>query len=145
MAGCVEGGDSFSEPRDDNSPIATPTPTPTPDDVQTDASLLSATLRERDCTAVEVQFGEDSVTVLGCVRGNNGCHEPHLRATELTGRHLSVTIASVDTSGAMEACTDVLVQNGYEVALRFDGGTPSSVEIIHDDMDGRRTVATVER
>lgn len=162
LSGCIERGEGITEPFDANGQADTPTlSSPTEDDSsptdgasttsppnEPDAhatSMLDATLRGRACTVVDVRFEGDTVVVSGCVRGSNGCHAPHLRGTVLKGEMLSVTVASVDTSESMEVCTDVLVENGYEVVARFDGGLPSRVEIVHDDMDGRRTVATVER
>lgn len=141
-------GDTPTPPsptEDGSSPTQGDATSPTPDESDAHATaMLVATLRGHECTDIDVQFDDDTVVVLGCVRGSNGCHEPHLRGTVLKGKTLFVTVASVDTSGSMEACTDVLVENGYEVVARFDDGLPSRVEVIHDDMDGRRTVATVE-
>lgn len=152
-AGCLGGTDSFvgsgggigsTDPaHSDESDEATPTPAP--DDMTDETKLLDVELEEADCAALRITFGEDTVEVVGCVRGNNGCHRPEIADATLTDGTFRLTVASVDQSGPFEMCPQVIVNNGYLVIARFDGPPPARVEVIHHDMDGTRTVKSDAR
>lgn len=106
-------------------------------------SIDEATLEEQPhCIEPTVSFdgGTETVTVTGCVRGSNGCHEPALSHAALGEATLELTVESVDTSTADEMCTSVVVENGYKVIINMAGGLPDQVAVTHDDMDGVETV-----
>ncbi|MGQ4554437.1 hypothetical protein [Halobellus sp. GM3] len=95
-----------------------------------------------------VDFGGDGpVSVVGCVVGKNGCTVPRLRdaAYDAGADEITVVVAAVEERDEDEACTEALVNLGYEVELSIDGDPPTSVRVVHDDVDGRRTVVDVTR
>lgn len=146
LAGCIEDeaqpeDDPFASGDggvDDNDSDNEGTP-------EGDPTLLDTELNEYDCVDVEVSFGDDTVEVVGCVTGNNGCHRPKLEEASLDGDAFTVTVKSEDPSEPDEMCTDVITDNGYQVIATFDGGLPATVEVIHKDMYDDGTVATAER
>jgi len=94
-----------------------------------------------------VSFGDETISVVGCVVGKNGCTVPRLQEVDYdqeTGE-LTAVVASVEEREEDEACTEALVNLGYEVGIETEGIEPVSVRVVHDDVDGRRTVADVTK
>jgi len=145
-AGCT-GGRGAAPATDGGDPTdATDTPTATDD--PTGLSAVTLTPREScpDPGGATVDLDADPVSVVGCVVGKNGCTRPRLSSVERdrnTGG-VTVVVAAVEERGDGEACTEALVNLGYEVRID-DGDPPTSVTVVHDDVDGRRTVADVTR
>lgn len=109
-------------------------------------SLLEATLNQpSDCPNVSVTFNTDTVTIVGCVTGANGCHIPAINQTEVSNDTLTVTIESRENRARDEVCTDAITQNGYELELLFSGPLPQKIILIHKDMHGRQTALTKTR
>ena len=84
-----------------------------------------------------------AVVVTGCIQGPNGCHQPVLANAEVDGETLEVVVTT--EAREADACTQALVQRGYEATLTFDGDLPATVTVVHDSMGSRETVATAER
>ena len=109
-------------------------------------SLRETTLNERsDCPDAAVTFGTDTITIVGCVTGANGCHVPALDQTETTGDTLIVTVESREDRASGEVCTDAITQNGYELELLFAEQLPQKITVVHNDMHGRQTVLTTSK
>ncbi|WP_336021703.1 hypothetical protein [Halobellus salinisoli] len=152
--GAPDGTDSTDEPTDTDAPDETDTPsnTETPGDNETvTPGRVSASLTPREeCSGpgeATVSFGDETISVVGCVVGNNGCNVARLQDTgyDADTGEVSVVVAAVEEREEGEACTEALVNLGYEVAIETDGTNVTSVRVVHDDVDGRRTVADVTK
>lgn len=123
------------------------------DPVLTSAALSSASCEEPEAATVAFDGEASEIRVDGCIVGNTGCHVPSLleptleegETRRLSDDRLLVAVETVDDSGPDEACTQALTELGYEAAFGFEGALPSSVEVVHETHDGRRTVATADR
>ncbi|MFB6091598.1 MAG: hypothetical protein ABEK02_01155 [Haloquadratum sp.] len=141
LAGCTGGAGSGTE-----------TATETPPDETVTPRLVTASLLPREACpdpgGATVRFGEgDAITVRGCVVGKNGCTVPRLQDVryDADATALTVVVAAVEERAENEACTEALVNLGYEVDVEVQGATPTRVRVVHDDVDGRRTVADATR
>jgi len=149
LAGCLDGGGaSDGTPTTDSTATSTDSPTTTArPTTAADPSLVESEFRATDrCPAAgeaDVDVGDGTVTVRGCVVGANGCAVATLEAVifDTSDEALTVVVATADRSGEGEACTQALVELGYRVRTTFEGGLPASVTVVHEDVDGRRTVA----
>ena len=143
-AGCAGGSDSGT----DNAQTATPSETQAAASTEPTAGLAAATLVPREeCTDpgdAAVRLDNDPVTVVGCVVGKNGCTRPRLASVDRDSGAVRVVIAAVEERDDDEACTEALVNLGYEVQLDSEN-SPTGVTVVHDDVDGRRVVADVTR
>ncbi|WP_144902431.1 hypothetical protein [Halobellus captivus] len=156
LSGCT-GSSGPGEPDGTDDPDApedteTPGETETPGDDQTvTPGRISASLTPReecpDPGNGTVSFGNGSISVVGCVVGNNGCNVVRLQETDYEAEtgEVTVVVAAVEERAEDEACTEALVNLGYEVAVETDGTAVTSVRVVHDDVDGRRTVADVTK
>ncbi|WP_253737810.1 hypothetical protein [Halohasta salina] len=154
VAGCldVDGPveeSSTGEPDDPADGTDQPTNETMTEDVPTDvidsdritaARLMTTGECEASGTAA-VDFGT-RVIVTGCLTGHNGCAEPVVEAVSDIEGGLRVVVGEEDRSDPGTACTQALVQRGYELALEFEGDLPAAVEVVHDDAMGRETVVT---
>ena len=145
-AGCAGGSDGgASETR---TATASETPTATPTAAEPTAGLAAATLLPREECAdpggATVQLDDDPVTVVGCVIGKNGCTRPRLASVGRDDGAVRVVVAAVEERDDDEACTEALVNLGYEIRLDSED-PPTSVTVVHDDVDGRRVVVDVTR
>jgi hypothetical protein len=91
-----------------------------------------------------VRLDADPVTVVGCVVGENGCTRPRLASVDREDGAVTVVVAAVVEADGDRACTQALVNLGYEVTLT-GGEPPTSVTVVHDDVNGRRVVVDVTR
>jgi hypothetical protein len=155
-AGCLGGGSRRpTPPSTSTASPATGTSTPDPSTAPpTDETPLTAettiadtAFRRRErCGApgdARVSIDGDAVVVRGCIRGANGCTVPKLAAVSLdtaTGE-LTVLVATEERGGADRACTQAIVDLGYEVEVTFRGRPPARVDVVHDGGGGRGTVA----
>jgi len=153
LAGCTGGSPPEGSPGTDATERPSGTDTPT-DETPADTvapGRISATLRRRETCPnpgeATVEFDDGSASVAGCVVGNNGCNVPRLRDTsyDANAAELTVVVAAVDESGPETNCTHELVHLGYEVAVAIDTTTVTSVVVVHDTWEGRRTVVDVTR
>lgn len=149
-AGCVGGSDGgASESRTataSDASTATTTASEAPTATEPTAGLTATTLVPREECAdpggASVRLDDNPVAVVGCVIGRNGCTRPRLSSVDRDGGAVRVVVAAVDERNDEEACTEALVNLGYEV--QFDSeNSPTSVTVVHDDVDGRRVVAEV--
>ncbi|MFW6321589.1 MAG: hypothetical protein ACOC0Z_07025 [Halohasta sp.] len=157
LAGCLGGGSGSgsndSDPDDPNGNDSTTNDTAT--DSETDVidnnRIKESTLtRTGDCSEAgeaTVSFDENDpeVTVTGCVTGHNGCAEPVVDDASEADGVFQVVIGEADLSEPGTACTEALVQRGYELRLRFVDDLPSTIEVVHDDATERSVVATADR
>lgn len=86
--------------------------------------------------------GSSSVTVTGCIRGPNGCAKPKLESATLDGDTLRVVVTTKEERDNGTACTEVIVHLGYRVTIELSGSRPKQVEVVHDTMGEKKTVAT---
>jgi len=140
-AGCTGGAggnDTTAEPSERDTPTRSETP-----------DVVAALTPREECPnpgEATVTFDTDGpISIVGCVVGKNGCTVPRLESVEndSEARALTVVVAAVEERDVDEACTEALVTLGYEVELTAAATDPTSVKVIHDDVDGRRTVTDV--
>jgi hypothetical protein len=103
----------------------------------------------RNCSVDDpvIDVAPGTVKIEGCVRGRNGCAEPRLGAVEYdpaSGR-LDVVVRSIVDVPPDTVCTQALTDRGYRATISLDAGRPATVAVVHDDVDGRRQVAILER
>jgi len=102
-----------------------------------------------DGAAVTFDEADGAVTVRGCLRGRNGCAEAALSGEGVTydadAGVLHVRARTREEADEDTVCTQAITPRGYELTARFEGGLPAVVAVVHDDVDGRREVARVER
>lgn len=142
VAGCAGGADG---PSDSNgtTPTDTPTDTPTTRPARREATLS----REGDCDestvgSASVAFGDTFVDVEGCLTARDGCHYPALASASYEDDRFRIVVEEVDESEPDELCTEAIEYRAYGVEATFDGGTPKTVEVVHETAQGRETVAT---
>lgn len=87
-------------------------------------------------------FADTAVTVTGCLTGANRSHNPVDDVTRPTDIMLTVAIASADQSGQVVACTDTIVDNGYETTISQRQPLRETVTVAHDNTDGRHSVTS---
>jgi hypothetical protein len=149
LAGCTGGGSGAGETTADRPTRTTATTEATETTVT--PRLTSRTFdRTGQCSdprTASVAFDGDTVTVAGCVTGNNGCHEAVLRRVVYDAERdvLRVAVDTEDTSDPGTMCTQALVHRAYEARLRFAEGLPGTVEVFHKGATGSGRVARVER
>jgi len=90
-----------------------------------------------------VSFGSVSVSVPGTVVGNNACYRARLAdvSYDAASGTCRVVIEAFNASPE-EMCAQCITVIDYEATVEFEGGLPDTVEVVHDDMSGRSTVAT---
>ncbi|MFB6073091.1 MAG: hypothetical protein ABEJ88_08990 [Halobacterium sp.] len=96
--------------------------------------------------AASVSFGGGVVRVAGKTSAPSGCYTARLAsaAYDRESGELRVLVAAErreDAAGCVQCITEI----DYEAAVRFDGGLPASVVVVHRSRGGERTVASVER
>ena len=149
LAGCVSspgaGDPSDRSPSGDSpSPSSDESHTPTPTIANHSFSPRKAC--ETPGTA-DVAFDASTVTVTGCIRGPNGCHVPVLDsvAYDADADRLTVVVATESTADDDTACTQAIVERGYEATVRFEGGLPHRAVVYHEGVDDRVEAARVLR
>ena len=153
-AGCLGGDDpSGAEPTDESDDATENTTTDTmtdelPSDVLDSDRITTTTFtRTGECDSAgtaAVEFG-DATVVTGCLTAHNGCAEPVVETVTDVDGGIRVVGGEEDRSDPGTACTQALVQRGYELTLGFEGDPPGAVEVVHDDAMGRETVVTESR
>lgn len=115
----------------------------------------SLTLRGGECGSggeASVAFSDEAVEITGTVRAPNPCYDLALAPVELRGAEDhedgtdDVLVVTVTTDGQKaEMCTDCIGAIGYEATVQFEHEYPNNVRVVHDSMDGARTVSEVSR
>jgi hypothetical protein len=142
-AGCA--GDGSAPVTDGGDPTdATDSATPTDDPPGLSAVTFVPRGSCPDPGGATVDLDADPVSVVGCVVGKNGCTRQRLSSVDRDAGAVTVVVAAVEERADDEACTEALVNLGYEIRID-DPDPPTSVTVVHDDVDGRRTVADVTR
>ncbi|QZY00209.1 hypothetical protein [Halobaculum rubrum] len=140
------GSGGGGEPGESPEPTATETPSEEGEFPWiTDRSFERTGDAAESAESAFVSFDTDPVTVTGVVRGKNGCMRASLAAAEYDPDtdELRVRVETVREGG--DSCTQQIVYRGYEAAVEFAGGLPTSVVVEHESMDGLRTVTDVTR
>ena len=156
LAGCFSVEGPFEEESTENNTTTEPddtmaNETPTETDVIDNDRVAASTLtRTGDCSeagvaTVTFSDADPELTVSGCLRGHNGCAQPVVDSASETDDSVRIVMGEADLSGPDTFCTEALVQRGYELHLRFMTELPSTIEVVHDDVDGRTVVATADR
>ena len=144
-AGCAGDG---SDPVTDGGDPTDATDSATATETDEPSGLSAVTFVPRascpDPGGATVDPDADPVSVVGCVVGKNGCARQRLTSVDRDASAVTVVVTAVDERGDDEACTEALVNLGYEIRID-DPDPPTSVTVVHDDVDGRRTVADVTR
>ncbi|GGJ12051.1 hypothetical protein GCM10008995_22390 [Halobellus salinus] len=143
VTGCTGGeGGTATDGGEPTDATGTATPTTTPDGL----AAVTFTPREPcpDPGGATVRLGADPVSVVGCVVGTNGCTRPQLASVDRDAGAVTVVVAAVEEREDGEACAEALVDLGYEVRIDY-ADPPTSVTVVHDDTDGRRTVVDATR
>ncbi len=83
-----------------------------------------------------------SVTVTGCIRGPDGCAKPKLKSATVDEGTLRIVVTTKEEAGNGTACTQQIVHLGYRVTVELSGGRPKHVEVVHETMGKKKTVAT---
>lgn len=144
IAGCTSGRGGGAATDGDESTDSTATATPT----TTEPAAATLTPQE-SCPnpgGATVALDSDPVSVVGCVVGKSGCTRPRLVSVDRDrdAGGVTVVVAAAEERADDEVCTAALVNLGYEARIDYDD-PPTSVTVVHDDVDGRRTVADVTR
>lgn len=160
LAGCL-GGSSGADGETETETEQTETETTETDELPTTGtdggtSGTHPRFTESSLTALDecpspgeasIAFENEGVTVTGCVVGKNGCTVPMLENVSYDGEAETVTlvVAAVEERDEDEACTEALVELGYEARVALDGTVPATAVVVHDDVNGKREVARAER
>ncbi|MEF8820231.1 MAG: hypothetical protein V5A82_11650 [Haloferacaceae archaeon] len=92
-----------------------------------------------DGDAASVAVGDDAVRVDGRLATATPCHGATLAEARLDGSRLVVVVDPTEpTAGACAQCLGVVP---YDLTVRFAGGLPTAVRVVHDG----ETVTTTER
>lgn len=149
LGGCVGAGPpGAGSPTTDPetvSPPSTITTTPTPDH----GPEVSFAVVDRTCGSgaddAEIAFSADAVRVDGVIGGRDTCDTAELDGVDLDDGTLTVRVATALDPDSGGACAQCLTDIRYEATARFEGDLPDRVEVIHEGIGGRETVATATR
>lgn len=151
LAGCLSGGDGSAPGGTETavpteSPTATPTesPTPTPTETSTPTPTDGAPRivdRSFEVTGRECGTGEESadvtldaprIDVEGTAIGSNGCETARLGEASYDPDADTLTVVvEVYRPDDADACTQCLTDIDYRLGVRFEGGTPGNVRVVH--------------
>ncbi|MFB6155369.1 MAG: hypothetical protein ABEJ22_05690 [Haloferacaceae archaeon] len=152
-AGCVasDGGgpaDSPASPSTDSPTSTTPDTTTAPDD--STPTLVDHSFATREACpepgGATVSFGTSDATVTGCVRGPDGCSVAVLGDVgyDAADDLLTVVVTTERQADEDTACTQAVVDLGYEVTAQFENGLPGTVLVVHEGAFGRVEAARVD-
>mgnify|MGYP005854841449 CR=1 FL=1 len=145
LAGCAsfdgsEDEESTDDPQPDDDPTdmtddETDATDPT-DRIDSDRVAGATFTHTGGCSAPEtatVEFLDSEVEALiaGCIQARNGCAIPILVGGSEDNGTLRVEISEEDFSDPDTLCTEAIVDQGYELRLRFDE-LPERIEVFHD-------------
>jgi hypothetical protein len=149
LAGCTGdppggGNGDTGEPSPTRTLTETPSPTPTPTETPTPSPAGSDfEASEAECgngtDEAAVAFESDRVRVEGTASGADACHTVRLAGIEYEDGTLTVGVESYVPESEQDAmCAQCLVDVPYAATVRFDGGLPDRVVVVHD---GERVTA----
>ncbi|KAB1186689.1 MULTISPECIES: hypothetical protein [Haloferax] len=150
LAGCAADDDTDDRDGDQTTTETTSTtPTPTPSEpvlVEQSLSPVPTDDCPTDGRATVPAVAEGVITVEGCLWGANGCSVVRLAAADYDSdsNTATVVIQTVEDVAPDEGCTQALVPLGYRAQLRFSFQLPAAIEVVHDDVNGRRTLTRRE-
>lgn len=147
LAGCAAADDDASEGQTTTETTTTTTPTPSkPVLVDQSLSPVSAADCPADGKANVLAVVDGAIPVEGCLWGPTGCSVVRLATADYDAdsNTATVVVETVEDAAPDEGCTQALVALGYRVELRFEYQLPRAVVVVHDDVNGRRTVARRE-
>lgn len=145
LAGCVSAGDGPAPGSTDTaapteSPTPPPTepptssPTPTPDTPRIVGRSFEVTGRECGTgeEGADVTLDAPRIDVDGTAAGSNGCETARLgeASYDPDGDTLTVVVEVYQPDDAT-ACTQCLTDIDYRLGVRFEGGTPGNVRVVH--------------
>ena len=153
LAGCLSADDRTPPGGTDTvTPTESPTPAPTtsPEPASEATATPTATsgtpriadrsfrVTGRTCGRAEsgahVTFDTPRVVVEGTATGSNGCATARLgEATYDPGSDTLNVVVKVYQPDDARACTQCLTDIDYRLRVRFEGGTPGSVRVVHGD------------
>jgi hypothetical protein len=150
VAGCLGSTPTTEEPPTNETNVTEPTDTaPNVTDLINSDRVDDATFAQTgDCSesgTATVEFVDREATISGCLTAHNGCAEPVFGSIDAEADVFRVVIGEEDRSGPDTLCTEALVDRGYELTLRFVDELPATIEVVHDDAEGRAVVTTVDR
>ncbi|KAB1192435.1 hypothetical protein GJR96_02865 [Haloferax sp. MBLA0076] len=147
LAGCAANDEGDDGRPTTETTTATPTPTPS-EPVLAGQSIAPVSTDEcpADGKANVPAIENGIISVEGCLWGASGCSVVRLAAVEYDAESntAAVVVETVEETAPDEECTQALVPLGYRVELRFKFQLPGEVVVVHDDVNGRRTVARRE-
>jgi len=150
LAGCVsddDGTESGGTETATRSPTTTPTGTPTATPTATaTATPTSATPRivdrtfrviRRECGTGEggahTTLDAPEIRIEGTTTGSDGCTTARLgEASYDPGTDTLSVVVEVYRPDDAGVCAQCLTDIDYRLTVRFDGGTPGSVRVVHD-------------
>jgi hypothetical protein len=143
--------DSPTRTPDPDTPSETPsttpsrTPTPTPSDPDATFAVMEAPCGSGE-NAATVTFAGDAVEISGTIRGGDTCDTATLDSVEFSEDTLVVRVRTdrKETTGTM-ACGQCLTDIRYVATVRFDGGLPDEVRVVHETGGQTVTVARANR
>jgi len=151
LAGCLSGGDGSAPggtgtavhaesptASPSESPTATPTgtssPTPTPHTPRIVDRSFEVT--DRECgtgeEGADVTLDAPRIDVDGTAAGSNGCETARLGEASYDPDADTLTVVvEVYQPDDADACTQCLTDIDYRLGVRFEGGTPGNVKVVH--------------
>lgn len=126
LAGCLGGRPGSPADTPEDTPADTPTDAPgDPPSTFT----VTATRCGNQANRATVTFGEDAVTVVGTIWGNDACYTARLDGVELDGGTLAVHVTAVrpdDVRGCAQCISEIDYRATVEVA-----SPPFEVVVVH--------------
>lgn len=145
-AGCTSN--PTDEP-DDDEPDENPTPS------LEHLRLWGADCESQESATVSFHPANEQVIVNGCVTGATACHYPEVASAGYVEGVFQLVVVleyqgpdpgqESNHGDEDEACAQVLTDRGYRAEVNFDGGVPSEVEVVHEDVHGRAIITTASR
>ncbi|MFB6160885.1 MAG: hypothetical protein ABEJ61_06870 [Haloferacaceae archaeon] len=136
FAGCAGAGTGGSG----SSTPSTSSDSPT----VTDRSLTpgESTCATGETGTASVAFEEDAVRVTGTLVTPTPCHGAELRSATYDRAANELRVVVGPSAPTTDACVQCLGAREYAATVRFEGGLPGRVVVVHAGSDGERTVAT---
>lgn len=92
-----------------------------------------------------VAFANATVRVTGTLVTPTPCHGAELRAAAYDPQADELRVVVAPAAPTTDACVQCLGAREYEATVRFEGGLPGRVVVVHDRSGGERTVAEATR
>jgi hypothetical protein len=160
LGGCLDDGARTGDDETTTADAATdpdPDPEPEPEAETTtetesvvsvrNAEMLSS---QGDCGGTHsgtIRYDPDGsqVTVEGVIRASDPCHEAVLEDARYDADSDRSTVVVGVTRTGTGACQQCIADITYEAVVRFDGGLPGTVTLVHTSMGEEVTVTEASR